>query len=242
MLKQEVKHRDNFGPTYKGVAIHSLAALHELVGDLAKDTFDVSRPILELGAGSGALALRLGDIGFTVVPVDLDGSDWNMDLALTEADFNQDLWYEKIPGGQRFHQIVALEVVEHLDNPSKFFRDLSFLLEDGGHLILSTPNVMCFHSVYAAVKKGELLCFSPGECTSSGHISILPWWLLKYFGSRQGLELLKCVGVGDIPAGFLKSLLIRLLTRVRGVFFKPDNFERYDGLSVVCVFKKLESK
>lgn len=238
MKPQEIKHRDHWGPAYKGIAIHSLSCLHELVGELVKDTFKASHPILELGAGSGALCLRMLDSGFTVVPVDLDGSDWSLDVALMEADFNQDLWYEETFQGRRFHQIVALEVIEHLENPCKFLHDISLLLEDGGYLIMSTPNVVSFHSVYAALKKGEFFCFSPVDCISSGHISILPWWLLKHLASRQGLEVVRCIGVGDLPMGFLRKLLVHLLMQVRSIFFRPDNFEGHEGLSLVCVFKK----
>ena len=42
---------------------------------------------------------------------------------------------------RRFAMIVSSEVVEHLDAPRQFLRQVWQLLEDGGHLLLTTPNV-----------------------------------------------------------------------------------------------------
>ena len=237
--RQEIRHRDHMGPTYKGVAIHALVGLHELVYQLAKEYFDTSRPVLELGAGSGALSMRMRDGGFSVVPVDLDADDWSLDLPLTVANFNDNDWQKKLPGGKQYQQIVAIEVIEHLENPSKFFRDIASLLGDNGTLILSTPNVFSFHSVYAALKRGELALFSPDDCVTSGHISILPWWLLKHLAARQGLVAVKCIGVCEIPiTGFLKRYLVRIAMSLRALVFRPVDFESHDGLNVVMIFKK----
>ncbi len=42
--------------------------------------------------------------------------------------------------GRRFDTIICGELVEHLENPYEALRDLSELLNEGGRLILSTPN------------------------------------------------------------------------------------------------------
>lgn len=241
MKQPEIKHRDHLGPTYKGVAIHALPGLHELVYQLAKESFDITKPVLELGAGSGALSMRMRDGGFSIVPVDLDGSDWNLDMPLTVADLNEEGWQKKLPPGKQYQQIVAVEVIEHLENPSKFFRDIASLLEEDGCLILSTPNVFSFHSAYAALKRGELALFSPDDCITSGHISILPWWLLKHLAAQQGLAAVKCVGVCEIPiTGFLKKHFVRIAMLLRSLVYRPGGFDSPDGLNVVMMFKKQE--
>lgn len=239
MEQQEIRHRDHLGPTYKGVAIHALPGLHELVYQFANESFETAQPVLELGAGSGALTLRMRDGGFSVVPVDLDGNDWNLDIPLTVANLNEEDWQKKLPAGKRFRQIVAIEVIEHLENPSKFFRDIASLLDDGGCLILSTPNVFSFHSAYAALKRGELALFSPEDCITSGHISILPWWLLKHLAARQNFVATRCAGVCEIPVtGFLKKQFVRIAMLLRSLVYRPEGFDSPDGLNVVIVFKK----
>ena len=47
-------------------------------------------------------------------------------------------------GGQTFDSIVCGELIEHLENPYEFLRDLHGLLADDGRLILSTPNPLGF--------------------------------------------------------------------------------------------------
>ena len=239
MEQHEVRHRDNLGPTYKGVPIHALPGLHEQIYQFALENFDANQPVLELGAGSGALSLRMRDGGFSVVPVDLDGNDWNLDIPLIEANLNEESWQEKLPAGVRFRQIVAVEVIEHLENPSKFFRDMSSLLGEGGCLILSTPNVCSFHSAYALFKRGELALFSPDDCITSGHISILPWWMLQHLAARNGLVATACVGICEVPvSGFLKKRFVRIATMLRSLVYQPRGFVSPDGLNVVLVFRK----
>ncbi len=236
--QQEIRHRDQMGPTYKGVAIHALPGLHERIYQLVIENFDANLPVLEIGAGSGAFSLRMRDGGFSVVPVDLDSSDWKIDIPLVEANLNLENWQDNL-SGVRFRQIVAVEVIEHLENPSRFFRDVSALMDDGGCLVLSTPNVCSFSSAHALMKKGELALFSPRDCISSGHISILPWWMLQHLASRSGLAAIRCVGVCEVPvSGFLKRMFVRGARWLRSLVFRPRDFASSDGLNVIFVFRK----
>ena len=38
-----------------------------------------------------------------------------------------------------FDAVIAGDVIEHLENPSRFLREVSRVLKDGGRLIISTP-------------------------------------------------------------------------------------------------------
>jgi 2-polyprenyl-3-methyl-5-hydroxy-6-metoxy-1,4-benzoquinol methylase len=51
-------------PTYKGLPIHSLPELHELIADRVAEHVPSGGTILDLAAGSGALTLRLADLGY----------------------------------------------------------------------------------------------------------------------------------------------------------------------------------
>jgi SAM-dependent methyltransferase len=237
MTCKEIRHRDNLGPKYRGVAIHALPGLHELANELAKELFSAPDVVLELGAGSGALSLRLTDSGFTVLPVDLDGSDWIPNAPILEANLNEPNWQDKLPAAS-YKQIIALELIEHLENPSKFFRDISELLADDGILILSTPNVLSFYSVHAAFKRGELSLFSPRDCVESGHISILPWWLLEHLGQQAGLSVIRCKSVCEVPMSVIKRILHRVAISVRSLVFASPVGVRHEGLNVVMVFRK----
>lgn len=238
MNETAIRHRDNFGHSYKGINVHSAPGLHEFVHSLAEEFFDLGRPVIELGAGSGALSLRLLETGFEIIPLDLDGSDWRLPTKLIECDLNKEGWWENCPVPQ-FQQIVAVEVIEHLENPTKFFRDLSGLMMDNGTLIITTPNVVSFHSIYATWKRGVFSCFSPADFFESGHVSILPWWMLQVLANRHGFRVVRCLGACEIEeTNSVRRFFVKVITWIRGYFFKPRDFEFPEGLSTVLVLKK----
>lgn len=233
-----VKHRDQYGPNYKGVAIHALPGLHERVFELVQAHFVSSLPILELGAGSGALSLRMKDGGYEVRAVDLDGADWKIDTPLVEANFNDPDWHQTALAGEQFRQVISLETIEHLENPSKYFRDIAALLEPGGKLILSTPNVLSTPSLVAGFKRAEFALFSAADCVSSGHISILPWWLLQHLGKSTGLRCLQAQGVSDVPMGASSRRLVSAARRLRQRFLGTEPAALVEGLNVIMIFEK----
>lgn len=122
---------------------HRVAAApgtHARLAQLVTRHVDRSASILDLGAYSGALIARLRSLGYEKLSA--------ADLAnhLTEpverfrtCDFNTR--FSDNFEHRTFGAIVASEVIEHLDNPRAFLRECHKLLEPGGHLILSTPNI-----------------------------------------------------------------------------------------------------
>lgn len=53
-----------------------------------------------------------------------------------------------------FDCITALEVVEHLINPLRFFNDLRRILKPKGQLLLTTPNIRYFRNLYRLIFNG----------------------------------------------------------------------------------------
>ncbi|PIS14953.1 hypothetical protein COT63_02565 [Candidatus Shapirobacteria bacterium CG09_land_8_20_14_0_10_38_17] len=45
---------------------------------------------------------------------------------------------------QKFDVIFALDVIEHLENPQIFLKNIHSLMKNGGFLVLSTPNIHSF--------------------------------------------------------------------------------------------------
>lgn len=102
------------------------------------------RQVLELGCSAGHVTRRLVDNGCTVVGIEIDPE---MALAAEEfatsvivADLDQVL-PEELLEGRRFDTIVVGDVFEHLKRPTEVLRSLATLLEPGGRLIASVPNV-----------------------------------------------------------------------------------------------------
>jgi SAM-dependent methyltransferase len=148
--------------------------VHEYAVELVRTALPRGGRILEVGAGCGALACRLQDAGFDVVPTDLDpppDHDWIHRLDLDDPE-----WTEETRGP--FDMVVCVETLEHVENPRQVLRSIRSLLRPGDRLLVSTPNVTHPHSRLKMFLRGAPFIFGPTHYHQPGHITILPDWML----------------------------------------------------------------
>ncbi len=106
-----------------------------------------SASIVDIGCGTGALLAQLRSHGYT----DLSGVDISPPADLEGIGFHSlDLDNLRLPfADQSVDLALAVEVIEHLENPGSFFAELRRVLRPSGMLLMTTPNV---HSVEARVR------------------------------------------------------------------------------------------
>nr|WP_239522427.1 class I SAM-dependent methyltransferase [Geodermatophilus sabuli] len=147
--------------------------------------------VLEVGAGCGALTLRLRDAGFDVVPTDLDPPhDW-----IARLDLDDPEWTDQARGP--FDMVVCVETLEHVENPRKVLRSIRSLLRAGDGLLVSTPNITHPHSRLKMLLRGAPYIFGPGHYHQPGHITILPDWMLTEHVRLAGFDRIRVTNGGD---------------------------------------------
>jgi SAM-dependent methyltransferase len=145
---------------------------------------------LDLGGGTGALAVRLRGLGWHVTVADLNpGGFGATDVPIVQADFNDPDFAGKLGKG-RFDLVTSTEVIEHVESPIGFLRNIGWLLTPGGIAVLTTPNVDSAAARLAFLVKGKVRMMD--EHSEPTHISPIFWDLLmRQYLPRAGLRLVE---------------------------------------------------
>jgi len=186
------------------------AGLHDFCEVLIGKYFKKSSKILDIACGTGAMARRLCKKGYSNITAnDINYASFNTrEIEFTSVDLNTN-FSERI-GHEAYNAIIAIEIIEHLENPSAFIRECKKILKDNGKLLITTPNVLGSESLMQWLLRGCFLYFSPVQYKNLGHISILPSWLLD-------AKLVEC-GFHVVYRGFTPRLLKRQpLLRLRNI-------------------------
>jgi SAM-dependent methyltransferase len=95
--------------------------------------------LLDVPAGTGALAERVKRLGFSVSCCDINPSLFSASgIEITEGNLNQTLPYPS----ETFDFITCIEGLEHLENPFNAIREFYRILKPGGKVIVSVPNYL----------------------------------------------------------------------------------------------------
>jgi SAM-dependent methyltransferase len=163
--------------------------------------------LLDVGAGDGTLAKRLQHAGFEVTAIDLITADFRPnDIEIRSANLNEGI---PVADGQ-FRTVVTTEVIEHLENPWFFLRELYRITEPGGLVILSTPNLASVYARAWYALTGRLYNFMESSYRQIGHITpVYLWNLERMIESMFDLEIVT-VNASPVP-----KTRLRLPTRSR---------------------------
>jgi len=143
---------------------------------------------LDLGAGSGALAVRLRDSGLDVLAVDIEAGGFRAPVPFIRLDLNDPGFARSLRPEGGFDLITAVEVIEHLESPVGFLRNVRSLLNPGGAAVVTTPNVDNLPARAKFLVRGRLRGLD--EQSEKTHITPVFWDLLtRQWLPRAGLNL-----------------------------------------------------
>ena len=164
------------------------SGLHEYVASAALERFACpGKKAVDLGTGHGAMAERLRLMGCEVLAADLNPEDFEAQLPHVAINFDQPDFATTL-GANSFDLVTAIEVIEHVESPIGFLRNVRRLLCPSGVAVLTTPNVDCFPARVKHLLSGKLRQMD--EYGDPTHISPIFYDLLtRQFLPRAGLQL-----------------------------------------------------
>jgi 2-polyprenyl-3-methyl-5-hydroxy-6-metoxy-1,4-benzoquinol methylase len=141
----------------------------------------------DLGTGPGAMAERLQAMGCEVVGADMSAEGFGAKLPHVVVNFDQPDFASQL-GTKMFGLVTAIEVIEHVESPIGFLRNIGNLLAPGGVAVLTTPNVESLPARLKFLLNGKVRTMDKyGEPT---HISpIFMDLLTRQFLKRTCLDL-----------------------------------------------------
>ncbi len=154
--------------------------------------------VLDFGAGVGRLLRGLKEQGVqNLMGVDLLPPPTGFDGRWKQADLNHFPSHEL---KQEFDWVVAVEVIEHLENPRNMIRTIAEMTKLDGHILITTPNVESLRSILSFIFRGHFVDFL--DSSYPAHITPVLTMDLHRIVTESGFEIkrLEFSGRGAIPA------------------------------------------
>src|SRR6266852_6398945 len=114
--------------------------LHEFTANVIARCARPGARVVDLGAGPGAMGERLQPLGFDILAVDREKAAYHGADRFIALDFNQPAFASEL-GFASFDLAFAVEVIEHVESPINFLRNIAQLLAPEDVAIITTPNV-----------------------------------------------------------------------------------------------------
>jgi 2-polyprenyl-3-methyl-5-hydroxy-6-metoxy-1,4-benzoquinol methylase len=159
--------------TIKDMAMRALASLGEKRFDIMAD----------IGAGRGELTDRIAPHANKILMLDdYEEANRPKNADFVKADLN-DFW--NVPDNS-VDVVFSLEVIEHIENPRHFMREIKRIMKPGGYGFVSTPNNLNFFSRLNFFLKHEHRFFK--DFSYPAHISVLTTIDFRRILNENGLE------------------------------------------------------
>ena len=148
--KFELMAEDWWNPNGKFKPLHDLTPLRlEYIINLTKKHFSIDSiaklKVLDVGCGGGLITEALSRLKANIMGI--DASQINIDIAKSHAEksnlnieYSSTLVEDLVNTKLRFDLILALEIVEHVEDLEFFIKSCCKLLKPGGLIIFSTIN------------------------------------------------------------------------------------------------------
>jgi len=180
-----------WGRDYKGLPIRADYRVHDETFEIISNRLGGKNnlKVLDIATGSGAFSQRITDAFPTW---GLDVNDFEHQALVSGMDkrsVDLNSVFSDSFSKDGYDLVIAIEIIEHLENPWHFIREIRKLLRKGGVLILTTPNVDSLLDRLVYLTDGHPFYFGArGYVNSGGHITMVPDWLLRLVAGEAGFD------------------------------------------------------
>jgi len=198
---------------------------HEIVLEKIRKYLVNKSRVVDLAAGEGAFSVKLKELGHEVLAIDASRENWKapeIDLQIQNLDSE---FAEKISSNDnKFDAVIAIEIIEHLENPFRFARECAKLLKPSGFLFLTTPNVEAVFSRLIFLYTGRLNSFGEYETVRPAHITPIFKWKLEMLLLEAGFDIIEEVFNPQVFAAGtnLKIKLSGFIAKIINPFVKGE--------------------
>ncbi len=147
--------------------------------------------LLDIPAGEGALAWQLSKLGYQVTGGDVDPSFFKVrSIPCIFIDMNR-----RFPiDDSQFDFVSCIEGIEHVQDQFHFVRECGRILKPGGHLVVSTPNILNLASRLKFLLSGFFSLFPRpinefSQVPVFDHIHPITYYQLRYILHTQGFHV-----------------------------------------------------
>lgn len=162
--------------------------------------------VADVGAGRGHFSMVLGERLRTEKGLDPREHVFACDLIPASFEYERVTCAKTDADGRlpfddaTFDAVVSIEVVEHVEDPFAFLRELARIAKPGASVIVTTPNVLNANSRLRTFACGFPSLFDPLPLATrdprllGGHIHPIAPYFLAYTALRAGLESPELLG------------------------------------------------
>lgn len=98
--------------------------------------------VVDLGANDVSLAVHIAPLVRSITTVDILYNEPEKGVKTRQLDLNSD--FDSVFGHEAYDKVIALDIIEHLNNPEKVMLKINNILKTGGKLYISTANIAFF--------------------------------------------------------------------------------------------------
>jgi len=132
---------DNLGQFLTNTPINaSMLNRHQTTVEYLSPKSENKLSVLDVGAGSGALAAAFADRGHSVTVVEPSRMLDRSAMESFGVEVVNSAWPSPLLGTRRFDLILCVQVLEHVNKPCEFLRSLVEHLSDQGRIYLEIPS------------------------------------------------------------------------------------------------------